>query len=123
MTRVWWMAGAALLSWLVVAALPGVESDREVLLGMIGPLAGAIATWVIVERTYPSHPERLTPRMIMAFAGKMLFYAAYVTLILTVLTVRPIPFVISFTAYFIALYVIEGRWMQRLFADSLRVTH
>jgi uncharacterized membrane protein YdfJ with MMPL/SSD domain len=122
MTRVWWLAGGSVLSWLVVAALPGMESDREVLLGMIGPLAGAIGTWVLVERTYTSHPDQLMPRMIAAFAAKIVFFGAYVTLMLTVLSLRPSPFVISFTVYFIALYAIEARWMQRLFADSLRAT-
>ena len=120
MKRVWWMAGGGMLSWLAVAALPGMESDREVLLGMIGPLAGAIGTWLLVEPTYRSRPERLTPLMIMAFGGKMVFFGAYVTLMLTVLSLRPVPFVISFTVYFIALYAIEALWMQRLFAGDLR---
>jgi len=116
MKPVWWMSGSSLLSSLAVAALPGVESGREILLGMAGPLCGAVGTWVLVARTFPSHPERLTPLMIAAFGGKMVFFGAYVTVMLTVLSLRPVPFVISFTVYFIALYLTEALWMQRLFA-------
>ena len=34
MKPAWWMVGAALGSWLAVAAVPGMESDVEVLFGM-----------------------------------------------------------------------------------------
>ena len=74
-----WMVGSAVLSWLVVAAIPDVDSDREVLLGMLAPLAGAVGTWVLVARTYPSQPERLTSLMVAAFGGKLVFFGAYVT--------------------------------------------
>jgi hypothetical protein len=109
------MGGLGLLSCLAITALPAVQSDVEVLLGMAGPLAAAVATWLMVERTYASHPERLTSLMIAAFGGKMLFFGAYVTVALTALPLRPAPFVISFTGYFIALYVLEALWMRRLF--------
>jgi hypothetical protein len=87
---------------------------------MAGPLAAAIATWVLVERTYALRPERLTGLMVAAFGAKMVFFGAYVTLMLTVVGVRPTPFVASFTAYFIGLYAIEALCMQRLFAAGAR---
>jgi hypothetical protein len=111
-----WMVGSAVLSWLVVAAIPDVDSDREVLLGMLAPLAGAVGTWVLVARTYPSQPERLTSLMVAAFGGKLVFFGAYVTVMLKVLALRPLPFVISFTTYFIALHMFEALCLQRLFA-------
>jgi hypothetical protein len=110
------MAGAALLSSLAVAAVPGFDSDREVLLGMLAPLVGAMGTWVLVVRTYPSRPHSLTPRMIAAFGAKLVFFGAYVTVMLKVLSLRPLPFVISFTAYFIGLLLAEALCLQRLFA-------
>jgi hypothetical protein len=114
------MAGAAVASWLAVAAVPGVESDVEVLCGMVAPLAGALATWVLVTRTYARRPERLTPLMVAAFAGKLVFFGAYVTVMLGVLSLRPLPFVISFTAYFIALHLFEAFCLQRLFDGAAR---
>ena len=115
MKPAWWMAGSALVSWLIVAVIPGVESDREVLFGMLAPLVGALGTWVLVARTYPSNPERLTGVMVAAFGGKLVFFGAYVTVMLKVLQLQPLPFVISFTVYFIALHMFEALCLQRLF--------
>ena len=56
--------------------------------------------------------------MIAAFAVKMVFFGAYVAVMLRRLSLRPVPFVVSFTAYFIALYLIEALSLQRLFAGS-----
>jgi hypothetical protein len=112
------MGAAAVGSSLAVAAVPGVESDREVLLGLLAPLAGALATAILVVRTWAARPEALTPLMIAAFGGKLLFFGAYVTVVLKVLAVRPLPFVISFTTYFIALHLGEALWLQRFFAGT-----
>ena len=110
------MMGSSVLSWLAVAALPGVDGDLEVLLGMVAPLAGAVATWVLVARTYRSRPERLTSLMVAAFGAKVVCFGAYVTVMLGVLSLRPLPFVVSFTTYFIALHLFEALCMQRLFS-------
>jgi hypothetical protein len=118
MTPVWWMAGGGLLTALAIVLLPGMDSDREVMLGMLAPMLATTGTWVVVERTYRWRPERLTPLMMMAFGGKMVFFGVYVTLMLTVLTLRPAPFVISFTSYFIALYAIEAFYLRRLFEST-----
>jgi len=115
-----WMAGASIASWLAVTRLLGIDADREIVLGMIGPLVAAVVTWVIVERTYTGrHPERLTPVMIQAFAAKMVFFGAYVVVMLKALHVRPVEFVVSFTSYFIALHLTEALCMRRLFAKGM----
>jgi hypothetical protein len=115
-----WMAAASVASWLAATRLLGIDAEREIVLGMIGPLVAAVATWVIVERTYTSsHPERLTPLMIQAFAAKMVFFGVYVVVMLKALPVRPIAFVVSFTSYFIALHVTEALCMRRLFARGM----
>ena len=118
MKPAWWMAGAAIGSWLAIAAVPGIESDVELLFGMIAPLAGAVATWVLVTRTYARRPEQLTPLMVAAFGGKLVFFGAYVMVMLGVLSLWPLPFVISFTAYFIALHLFEALCLQRLFGAT-----
>lgn len=118
MKPLWWMLGASLASALAVGAVPGVESDREVLLGMLAPLLAATATWVMVTRVYPSHPQRLTPLMVAAFGAKLVFFGMYVTLMLTAVALDPMPFVISFTTYFIALHLFEAVCLQRLFREQ-----
>jgi hypothetical protein len=113
-----WMVGASVGSWLAIAAWSGVSDSREVLFGMLAPLAAAASTWVLVARTFPSRPELVTPLMVAAFAAKLVFFGMYVTIMLRVLTLRPLPFVASFTTYFIALHLFEALCLQRLFAGN-----
>lgn len=120
MKLAWWMIGGCIASWLAVAAVIEPRTGIEVLLGMLGPLAMASGTWVLVERTYRQNPLRVTPVMVTAFAGKMVFFAAYVALMLTVLPLRPVPFVASFTVYFVALYLVEALGLRRLFTAARR---
>jgi len=46
------------------------------------------------------------------------FFGVYVTIMLRVLALRPLPFVVSFTTYFIALHLFEAFCLQRLFAGN-----
>jgi hypothetical protein len=121
-TPVWWMVGLSGLSWLVAAALLDTQARIEVLYGMLGPLAMVIGSWVLMERAYRRNPERLTGVMVAAFAGKLVFFGAYVAVMLRVLSLRPRTFVASFTSYFIALYLIEALYLRRLFAGGPRAT-
>jgi hypothetical protein len=82
---------------------------------MFGPLVETIASWVVAEQVYRRRPERLTLVMITAFAGKLVFFGAYVAVMLNVLSLRPVPFMASFTAYFIALHLTEALALRRLF--------
>ena len=78
------------------------------------PLAVAGGTWVLMTQTYRRDPGRLTPLMLKLFAGKMVFFGAYVAIALGVMMVRPLPFVVSFTTAFIAAHVTEAVWLRRL---------
>ena len=90
----------------------------EVLLGMLAPLAAAGVSWVLTERTFKRNPEQLTALMIAAFGVKMLFFGVYVGVMVKVVGLRPVPFVVSFTSYFIALYSTEALLLRRLFAGG-----
>ena len=115
MTPAWWMAGLSIGTWLAATGLPGIEADREIGFGMLGPLVGALGTWILVDRTYATRPERLTGLMIAAFMAKMVFFGVYVTVMLRVVALRPVAFVVSFTTYFIALHVAEAVLLRRVF--------
>lgn len=104
--------------WLAIAALAGRDTGVAVGLGMLGPLVVACGSWELAERAYRRRPESLTALMMGAFAGKMLFFGAYVAVVLRVLAVSPVPFVVSFTGYFIALHVAEALCLRRLFASA-----
>jgi hypothetical protein len=118
MTVVGWMVGASTIAWVAASFLGGRENSLEILLGMLGPLVAASATWVITERTYRRDAKSLTALMIKAFAVKMVFFAAYVATVIKALTPRPGPpvaFIVSFTTYFIALHLTEALCLRRLF--------
>ena len=95
-----------------------VETGLALLLGLAGPLAAASASWVVSERTYRRRPEALTSVMIAAFAAKLVFFGAYVAVMIGVLSLRPVPFVASFTVSFIALHLLEAFALRRLFAAA-----
>jgi uncharacterized membrane protein YdfJ with MMPL/SSD domain len=83
--------------------------------GMLGPLAGASGSWILVERTHRRSPQAVTAAMIGAFAFKVVFFGAYVAVMLLGFSLRPAPFVASFVSFFCGLYLIEALYLQRLF--------
>lgn len=115
-----WMAGAGLMSWLAVAVTSDGRGDPEVLLGMAGPLTSAVVSWVAYQRAYRSAPGRLTNVMIAALVVKMMFFGGYVGVMLRGLELRPVPFVVSFAAYFIALHAMEAMFLRQLLMNDLR---
>jgi hypothetical protein len=62
------------------------------------------------------NPGGMTAVMIAAFGFKVVFFGVYVAVMLGLLALRPVPFVASFTGYFIGLYLIEALYMRRLFS-------
>ena len=113
MRPVEWMVGTSVASWLAAIALFGM--GFELFLGMIAPLVVAVGTWIAVERAYKANPSGVTAVMMAGFAGKMVFFGSYIVIVLRGLSIRPIPFVVSFTAYFIGLYLVEALYLKRLF--------
>jgi hypothetical protein len=114
MKLVWWMLSVSILSSLILALLLGIGRRIEIGLGMIGPLASAIASWIAIERRRLKRPEALTSIMIKSFAAKMVFFAAYVTVLLKSGLVRPNPFIVSFISCFVLLHGIEAIGLHRL---------
>jgi hypothetical protein len=120
MNAISWMVGPSVGSWLLVTALVGTEIGKDVLLGMLGPLAMACGSWLLMQRAYRSKPQQLTAVMMAAFGGKLIFFGAYVALMIRGVGLRPVPFITSFTAYFIGLYAIEAFLLKRLLAGERR---
>jgi hypothetical protein len=119
MNALGWMVAVSGTSWLLVTAIAG-DTGPELFWGMAGPLACALASWVAYARAHRAAPGRLTNVMMMALAVKMVFFGAYVFVMLRVLGLRPAPFVVSFAGYFIALYAMEALFLRRLLMDDLR---
>lgn len=109
------MAGSSVAAWLVAAAFLAPRTRFEVLLGMLAPLLVASGSWLLTERTYRQRPQALTAVMIGAFAFKVIFFGAYVTVMIRVLALRPVPFILSFAGFLAGLYLMEALYLRRLF--------
>ena len=114
------MGSFSAASWLVVALMVDRRTGIEILFGMLGPLIAATSSWVLAERIYRQRAEMLTTVMTTAFAAKILFFGAYISVVILFLKLRPVPFVISFTGYFIGLYLMEALYLRRLFSERSR---
>jgi hypothetical protein len=112
-----WIVLASAASAAAASLAIGGESARELVAGLLGPLTAVVATWIVIDRAARRHPESVGRQMLGAFVVKALFFAGYVVLALQVLRLQPKPFVVSFTCYFIALYLIEALMFRRLFAN------
>ncbi len=99
-------------------ALVAPDTVVPAFLGMAAPLLVGIATIVMVERTTRTALRALTTRMTIAFLAKMVFYAAYVSVVIAFVTSDPLPFIISFTVYFVALQIIEAVYFKTLFTQT-----
>ncbi|MEO8257955.1 MAG: hypothetical protein ABI868_11470 [Acidobacteriota bacterium] len=115
MTPIGWMVWPGVAGCVIAAALFGRENGVAILLGMIAPLAAVVVSWRSVERAHRRDPGSVTAVLMAGFAGKMVFFGGYLVVVLKFLGVRPVPFIASFTAYFIGLYLVEAIYLKRLF--------
>lgn len=112
MKQVLWMAAGCLGSWLVATGILGHPST--LLLGMVGPLVAAAATWLLVERTHRQDPSKVTRVLMTAFAAKMLFFGVYVVAVSRVPGVDLRVFGATFFVYFVVLYVVQAFLLRGL---------
>ncbi len=90
------------------------QYSNEILLGMIAPLLVSIFSIQLVKRANSASPKKLTATLTKSFFIKMVLFTLYFIIILTFYAFEPIPFVISFTGFFILFYIIEAIFLQKL---------
>ena len=90
----------------------------EIFLGMVAPLLVTVFSIFWIEKVFKTDKEILTATMAKSFFIKMVLFALYFIIILGFYTFEPIPFVISFTGFFILFYVIEAVFLQKLFRSE-----
>jgi hypothetical protein len=120
MTCVAWMATVSIGSWLALLAATGGAFAAELTAGMAAPLVAAAASWLVTVKTFATNPARVQPVMLHGFAAKLLFFCVYVVVMLRVVGLQPAPFVLTFTGYFLALYVMQAFQLKRLFLPGAR---
>lgn len=113
-----WMTVASVATCLATAAVLDGPARLAVGFGMVGPLGVAVASWVLIERTFRRRPQQLTGHLTVAFGAKMVFFGLHVAVGLRVLLLPVVPFVVSFASYFIALHLAEALCMRRLFSGE-----
>ena len=113
-TVVGWLVGVGVVSWLAVTAVVRPTLNPELFWGMAAPLVATVATWIAAARTHAAAPARMAGVMMTGFALKAVFFGVYVAVMLRGMAMRPVPFVVSFTVYFIALYAMEALFLRRL---------
>lgn len=113
------MVAGCVGSWLALTAMaPDVAT--EVFYGMFGPLVASAAAWMVIERVDRTRPERTFGVMVAGFIVKMVFFGVYVAAVFTKPGLQAIPFVVSFTGYFLALYAVQAFWLTRMRARLAR---
>ncbi len=115
-----WMTVVCVASGAALATLVPGWTAADVAAGIGGPLVAAAATWVMVARAARTNPGGLTSLMLAAFVAKVVFFGVYVVVMLRGLGVAPVPFIATFTGYFVGLYVAEAVLMHRLFTGGAR---
>ena len=107
------MIAGSVASWLAVrVGWPGVAT--EVFYGMFGPLVASAVTWMLVERFDRERPEKVHAVLLTGFFVKAVFFGIYVAAVLRKPGLQAVPFVVSFTGYFLALYGVQAYWLSRM---------
>ena len=113
MTAVFWMAAASFGS-VAAGALLVPDHRTELFFGMLGPFLAVAVTWLLLERAARVNPAGVTQVLLSGFAVKLLFFGLYVAAVIKLAGVERVPFVLCFSAYFVALYGVEALLLRRL---------
>ena len=116
------LAGMAVGAIGTAAAAAAIASSRglpemapSIFGGMIGPLLAAMATWMLVTRTFRRDPAAVTGVMMTAFGAKVVFFGVYAVAMVKGFGLDVSVFGLSFAGFFIALYAAEAALFARLF--------
>ena len=110
----WVVVSVSIVSSAFVATYVMPSVATEVLVGMAGPVVVAVGFILMLERASRRTPEVLTRLLVRAFVTKMVVFGLYVVLATTVMSLDVVAFFVSFTLYFVALYLVEAFYVYRL---------
>ena len=93
------------------------EYGKEIFLGMFLPWIISLISISKTHSVYNIDPIKLTKHMTTAMLMKMLSYGLLLIIIFTFISFNPIPFIISFTSYYLTLHLTEA-FIVRSFIDN-----
>lgn len=111
------MACAGAACWVAVSLAAGADGRLAVLLGLLGPLAVAIGSWMVLERTHRRAPAQVPAALIKLFAAKIALIGAFVAAVAILLPAGRTAFAVSFTCHYVLLHAMEAWYLRRLFSD------
>ena len=114
MKLAFWMPAGSILSALILTFVLRADIRIELWLGMLGPLAMAVVSWIAMEWQYARRPQDMTRLLIKAFVVKAAFFAIYIVILLGLKVVQPFSFIISFACYYFCLHMVEAIGLYRL---------
>ena len=114
MKLLWLMLAGSILTAIILTILVGTQNRMEIWFGMAGPLIATIASWIAMVRQYNRSNQGMTRLLMKAFAAKVVFFAVYIIVLLRNHCVRPIPFVLCFAGFYLALHIVEAIGLSRM---------
>ena len=101
---------------LLSAAFP--DYVKEIFLGMVLPWLISLISIVKTRSVYNLNPEKLIKHMTTAMLMKMMSYGLLFIIIFTLISFNPLPFIISFTGYFLTLHITEAFVLRFIFKEK-----
>lgn len=86
----------------------------EIFLGWFLPVFAGVVTMSFVSLANKKSPTILTKTLTIGFAIKMLYYGIGILLLTQLNAFEPIPFVCSFSGFFLGLHAIEAVIIKRI---------
>ena len=115
-----WMIAGAIGSAAVAGLVTAPDIRSAIVLGMVGPLAATVGSWVAIEYAYRQDPLKVTGVMLRAWLLKALFFTVYLVAVVGGLGVSGQAFAVSLASYFLVLHTIEAMLLKRLFSRAWR---
>jgi hypothetical protein len=109
------MTVAGLICFAVVSAAAGADGWSAAFVGMAGPLAATIGSWLVLDRVHTRTPDQVSGVMVKLFGAKLVLFGAYVTAAMLLLSSSRITFIVSFVTHYILLHLTEAVYLRRLF--------
>ena len=86
----------------------------ELFLGWILPVLAGIVTLHFIGSAAQKDPFLVTKILVKGFALKMVYYGATVLILFKLYSFEPIPFICSFSGFFLGLHVLEAVIIKRI---------
>ena len=99
-------------AFIATYVMPAVATEG--LVGMAGPVGVAVGSIMMMDRVSHGTPEGLTRLLIRALVSKMVVFGLDVVLATVLMSLDVVVFIVSFTMYFVLLYLVETFYVYQL---------